>query len=119
MTIHFSGAASLKVSGECRECWGDGQLESGAGRNQSWSELFGHISRDTMSVSGKLGWQRRWYRGISEEGIQRKENSVRLKPGHEGERLSSLAPSPDSHLSLLHQLLALGHQEPMEFTPID
>lgn len=43
---------------------------------------------------------------------------MRLKSGREGAHLSSLAPSPASPLSLLHQLLALGHQEPMESVPV-
>lgn len=76
VTIHGPGAASWKASGECRERWGNGQLERGWERGQSCHERVGHTSWDSMRVLGKLGWQRKRPGGVCEEGSPRKENSV-------------------------------------------
>lgn len=67
----------------------EGRLESREGRSQSWQEWIGPISQDSMRKLGKLGWQRKWHRGIPEEGTEKK--SVGFKPGHEDKRLQSLA----------------------------
>lgn len=66
----------------------EGQLTSREKRNQrarvAW--LSG-LSQDFMRELGKLGWQRKWQRGIPEKGPKKKEKSVGFKPGQEGKGL--------------------------------
>lgn len=75
-----------------------GQLKSREKRSQSWQEWLGPLSQDSMRELGKLGWQRKWQRGIPEKGTKKREKSVGFKTDQEVVELCLLSGFPSISL---------------------